>query len=74
MADEEPIVADEGVEEEPLEGGEEGLVAEEEDDYVAAESGPEIKLFGKWSFDDIEIRDISLEVCFVDVDEERRRI
>ena len=57
MADEEPIVADEEVaEEEP--------VAEEEEDFVAAEAGPDIKLFGKWSFDDIEIRDISLEVSY----------
>eukprot|EP00523_Entomoneis_sp_CCMP467_P009907 CAMPEP_0168737332 /NCGR_PEP_ID=MMETSP0724-20121128/10341_1 /TAXON_ID=265536 /ORGANISM="Amphiprora sp., Strain CCMP467" /LENGTH=227 /DNA_ID=CAMNT_0008784597 /DNA_START=58 /DNA_END=741 /DNA_ORIENTATION=+ len=59
MADEEPVVAVEG--EEEIVEGEEGALDEEEDDYVAAESGPEIKLFGKWSFDDIEIRDISLE-------------
>lgn len=53
MADvEEPvedIVADEEVEE------------EDEDDFVAV-GATEVKLFGKWSFDDIEIRDISLEV------------
>ena len=56
MADEEPIVADEEVAEE------EPVAEEEEEDFVAAEAGPDIKLFGKWSFDDIEIRDISLEV------------
>merc|ERR1719238_2653900 len=33
---------------------------EEEDDFVAV-GATEVKLFGKWSFDDIEIRDISLE-------------
>ena len=56
MADvEEPvedIVADEEVEE------------EDEDDFVAV-GATEVKLFGKWSFDDIEIRDISLEVSAV---------
>lgn len=56
MADvEEPvedIVADEEVEE------------DDEDEFVAA-GATEVKLFGKWSFDDIEIRDISLEVSAV---------
>merc|ERR1719384_2618168 len=33
---------------------------EEEDDFVAVGGATEVKLFGKWSFDDIEIRDISL--------------
>jgi len=55
MADvEEPvedIVADEEAEE---------VEEEEEDDFVAV-GATEVKLFGKWSFDDIEIRDISLE-------------
>ena len=46
--------------EEPLEGPEEGL--EEEEDFVAPGGVREVKLFGKWSFDDIEIRDISLVV------------
>jgi hypothetical protein len=36
---------------------------EEEEEFVAA-GATEVKLFGKWSFDDIEIRDISLEVSF----------
>ena len=59
MADvEEPvedIVADEEVEEE---------VEEEEEEFVAV-GASEVKLFGKWAFDDIEIRDISLEVSAV---------
>ena len=38
-------------------------IEEEEEEFVAA-GATEIKLFGKWSFDDIEIRDISLEVSF----------
>ena len=36
-------------------------IEEEEEEFVAA-GVTEVKLFGKWSFDDIEIRDISLEV------------
>ena len=35
---------------------------EEEEEFVAAADVTEVKLFGKWSFDDIEVRDISLEV------------
>jgi hypothetical protein len=34
----------------------------EEDDFVAVGGATEVKLFGKWSFDDIEVRDISLVV------------
>jgi small subunit ribosomal protein S5e len=55
--DEEPVIVEE---EEPEE--------ENEDEIFAAGAGvggpaaTEIKLFGKWSFDDIEIRDISLVV------------
>eukprot|EP00594_Rhizosolenia_setigera_P004837 CAMPEP_0178943080 /NCGR_PEP_ID=MMETSP0789-20121207/2367_1 /TAXON_ID=3005 /ORGANISM="Rhizosolenia setigera, Strain CCMP 1694" /LENGTH=229 /DNA_ID=CAMNT_0020622593 /DNA_START=190 /DNA_END=879 /DNA_ORIENTATION=+ len=40
---------------------EEGFGVEEyaeDDDYV--EAGNEVKLFGKWSFDDVEVRDFSL--------------
>ena len=33
---------------------------EEEEEFVAVGGATEVKLFGKWSFDDIEIRDISL--------------
>ena len=70
MADVEEEQPAEGEEEQPEygEGGEEeGALdgeydQEEEDDFVPA-TGNEIKLFGKWSFDDIEVRDISLEVC-----------
>ena len=51
----EDIVADE-VEEEVEE--------DDEEEFVAA-GATEVKLFGKWSFDDIEIRDISLEVSAV---------
>lgn len=50
---EEPVV-----EETPVEEVEE----EEEEEFVAVGGATEVKLFGKWSFDDIEIRDISLEV------------
>ena len=45
-------------EEAPLEEPEE----EEEEEFVAVGGATEVKLFGKWSFDDVEIRDISLEV------------
>jgi hypothetical protein len=34
----------------------------EEEDFVAVGGATEVKLFGKWSFDDIEVRDISLVV------------
>ena len=32
---------------------------EEEEEYAYADDTPEVKLFGKWSFDDVEVRDIS---------------
>lgn len=38
---------------------------EPEEEFVAAAGASDVKLFGKWSFDDIEVRDISLEVSFV---------
>ena len=57
MADvEEPTV------EAPEEEEEEEEVVVPEDDYVAVGGATEIKLFGKWAFDDIEVRDISLVV------------
>jgi len=62
MADvEEPAAAEEGA---VANGGEfeEGVPAEEEEDFVAVGGATEVKLFGKWSFDDIEVRDISLVV------------
>lgn len=34
----------------------------EEEEFVAVGGASEVKLFGKWSFDDIEVRDISLVV------------
>jgi len=53
------------VEETPVE--EEGAVDEpidnlDEEDDVPVSSRNEIKLFGKWSFDGIEVRDLSLVV------------
>ena len=47
--------------EEPVEEYAEEAEVEEEEEFVAGGKTP-VKLFGKWSFDDIEIRDISLEV------------
>jgi small subunit ribosomal protein S5e len=68
MAEVEEFIAPVEEEEGLLDGGkvEEGLLGgeEEEDDYVAAQSGPEIKLFGKWTYDDIEVCDISLQDYF----------
>ena len=66
MADvEEPITAEELVEEEAVEeeGEEEATLVE--DDFVVVGGAGEIKLFAKWSFDDIEIRDISLVVSSI---------
>lgn len=40
----------------------EEVEVEEDEEFVAVGGATEVKLFGKWSFDDIEIRDISLEV------------
>lgn len=66
---EEPTVevAADGEEEEVDEEEEEEIAPEvavdEDDEYVPEISGAtEIKLFGKWAFDDIEVRDISLVV------------
>ena len=57
MADvEEPVV------EAPAEEAAAEIPAEEEDEFVAVGGATEVKLFGKWSFDDIEVRDISLVV------------
>lgn len=54
MADTEEPVAEEAPAEEVAE--------EEEEDFVPVGGATEVKLFGKWSFDDIEVRDISLVV------------
>ena len=56
MADvEEPVVEEALLEEAVVE-------VEEEEEYVAVGGATEVKLFGKWSFDEIEVRDISLVV------------
>jgi hypothetical protein len=55
------VVEDEEQErEDEMEHEEEAPV--EEEDFVLAPGVTSVKLFGKWSFDDIEIRDISLVV------------
>ena len=53
--------------EEPVEDTpvEEVAAEEEEEDFVAVGGATEVKLFGKWSFDDIEVRDISLVVSLL---------
>jgi small subunit ribosomal protein S5e len=48
--------------EEVIDEVEEEIIEELEDEFVALGGAAEVKLFGKWSFDDIEIRDISLVV------------
>lgn len=60
MADDEPEVA--AADEEPEIGAAADDLDDEDDDFVAVGGATEVKLFGKWSFDDIEIRDISLVV------------
>jgi small subunit ribosomal protein S5e len=50
------------IEEAPIEEPEVAEEEAEEEEFVAVGGATEVKLFGKWSFDDIEIRDISLEV------------
>lgn len=44
----------------------EEMIEPEEEEFAAVGGATEVKLFGKWSFDDIEVRDISLVVscCF----------
>lgn len=59
MADVEEPVIDAPVVDELVEEPEE---VEEEEDFVQVGGAAEVKLFGKWSFDDIEVRDISLVV------------
>ena len=38
-------------------------MTEEPTQTLALQEQPEIKLFGKWSSSDIEVSDISLQVC-----------
>lgn len=54
---EETVVVEETLAEEPA--------ALEEEEFVAVAGATEVKLFGKWSFDDIEVRDISLVVSLI---------
>lgn len=59
--------APEEIAEEPdivVEGNDDaGLDVDDEDEEVFAPSGAtEVKLYGKWAFSDIEVRDLSLEV------------
>jgi hypothetical protein len=58
---EEEEVVDEDDDEEPQQPPHDEL----DEDYVAISGATEIKLFGKWAFDDIEVRDISLVVRFI---------
>ena len=67
MAEVEEPTVEVAAEEEEVEEEEEEEVAPEvaDDEYVPEISGAtEIKLFGKWAFDDIEVRDISLVVRY----------
>ena len=61
---------EEPVEEAPVEEPEVG--EEEEEDFVAVGGATEVKLFGKWSFDDIEVRDISLVVSCISLSSHSR--
>jgi hypothetical protein len=63
IVDTTPAAAPEEEEDEQVEVDDLALV-EELEDYVAVGGATEIKLFGKWAFDDIEVRDISLVVRF----------
>jgi hypothetical protein len=58
---EETVVAPSAGEEEEEEEIAAVAAAADEEEFVPA-GGVEIKLYGKWSFDDIEVRDISLVV------------
>jgi small subunit ribosomal protein S5e len=60
---EEPVIAVDDEQPEDVE-------VEEEEEYVAVGGATAVKLFGKWSFDDIEVRDISLVVRYF-IDRER---
>jgi hypothetical protein len=65
IVDTTPAAAPEEEEDEPVEVEVDELaMVEELEDYVAVGGATEIKLFGKWAFDDIEVRDISLVVRF----------
>ena len=64
----EPVeIAEETTYEEEVEEveDEEAEDVEAEAEFVGDAGASEVKLFGKWSFEDIEVRDISLEVGYV---------
>ena len=52
---------EEPIEQPPAEEAAEEPAAVEEEEILPT-AATEVKLFGKWSFDDIEISDLSLEV------------
>ena len=60
MADVEETVLPTEEEVEDVEEEMEGEEEEEEEEYAPAEPVNSVKLFGKWSFDDVDVRDISL--------------
>lgn len=63
MAEVEEPTVEVAAEEEVEEEEEEEVPVPADDEFVPEISGAtEIKLFGKWAFDDIEVRDISLVV------------
>jgi len=55
------VASEEQFDEEVPEDLSESVDELEEEEYVNVGSASEVKLFGKWTFDDIEVRDISLE-------------
>jgi len=55
------VASEEQFDEEVPEDLSESVDEIEEEEYVNVGSASEVKLFGKWTFDDIEVRDISLE-------------
>ena len=66
MTEVEAPTVDIAVEEEVEEENVAAPAVDDDDEDVPEISGAtEIKLFGKWAFDDIEVRDISLVVSFV---------
>ena len=68
VMDPEPLEegGEEGYYEEGYEEGYEEAVEDLEDEIVGG-TAEEVKLFGKWSFQDIEIRDISLVVSLINM-------
>lgn len=46
------------------EGADAGLDDEDDIEGFVTSGATEVKLFGKWAFDNIEVRDLSLEVSY----------